>query len=103
MGLRGFPCVSPCSSVSPVVKTLLPRRACRNLEVHAMVVIGFSCGCEVEVGEENLVGAARAEVKQCIAHHGVVDHVGLMAVLENDHGRGLSGHGFFSFARSWLG
>src|SRR6202521_1346882 len=98
-----FPCVSLCSSVSPVVKTLLPRSTRRNLEVHATVVIGFACGCEIEVGEENLVGAARAEVKQSIAHDGVVDHVGPMPVFENEHSRRLSGHGRFRFARSWLG
>src|ERR1700694_4657843 len=79
--LRGFPCVSRCSFESPGVKTLLPRGAGRNLEVHAVVVIGFACGGEIEVGEENLVGAARAELKQGIAHDGVIDHVGLMAVF----------------------
>src|SRR6267378_2887287 len=99
-GLRGFPCASLCSFVSCVVKTLLPRSARRDLEVHAMVVIGFARGCEIEVGEENLVGAARAEVKQSIAHDGVVDHVGLMAVFENEHSRRLSGHGRFRFAGS---
>src|SRR5260370_30511138 len=98
--LRGFPCVPSC----PLgVKSLLPRSACRNLEVHAVVVIGFACGGEIEVGEENLVGAARAEVKQSIAHDGVIDHVGLMAVFENEHSRRLSGHGLFRFARSWFG
>src|ERR1700676_37116 len=102
-GLRGFPCVSLCSSVSPVVKTLLPRSTRRNLEVHATVVIGFAGGGEIEVGEENLVGAGRAEVKQSIAHDGVIDHVGLMAVFENEHSRRLSGHGLFRFARSWFG
>src|SRR6202166_1355972 len=102
-GASRFPCVFLCSFVSPVVKTLLPRSACRNLEVHAMVVIGFACGCEIEVGEENLVGAPRAEVKQSIAHDSVVDHVGLMAVFENEHSRRLGGHGLFWFAGSWFG
>src|ERR1700681_2917229 len=91
------------SFVSPVVKTLLLRSACRNLEVHAVVVIGFAGGGEIEVGEENLVGAARAEVKQSIAHDGIVYHVGLMAVFENEHSRRLSGHGLFRLARSWFG
>src|SRR5438132_7472000 len=88
-GQRGFLCVSLCPSVPPVVKNLLPHSARRDLEVHAMVVIGFACGCEIEVGEQNLVGAARAEVKQSIAHDGVVDHIGLMAVVENEHSRRL--------------
>jgi len=90
------------SSVSPVVKNLLPRSARGDLEVDATIVIGFACGCEIEVGKENLVGTARAEVKQSIAHDGVVDHVGLMAVFENEHSRSLSGHGLFRFARSWF-
>src|SRR4029077_9427002 len=94
---------SLCFCVSPVVNNLLPRSACRNLEVHAAVVIGFACGGEIEVGEENLVGAARAEVKQSIAHDGVIDHVGLMAVFENEHRRRLSGHALFRLARSWFG
>src|ERR1700726_2977630 len=67
-GLRGLPGVPSCPLCG---ETLLPRSACRNLEVHAVVVIGFACGGEIEVGEENLVGAARAEVKQSIAHDGV--------------------------------
>src|ERR1700704_6881073 len=92
-----------CSSVFLVIKNLLPRSARRDLEVHSMVVIGFAGGCEIEVGEENLVGAARAEVKQSIAHDGVVDHVGLMAVFENEHSQRLSGHGRFRFTGSWFG
>src|SRR5437588_7537764 len=90
------------SSVSPVVKNLLPRSARGDLEVDATIVIGFACGCEIEVGKENLVGTARAEVKQSIAHDGVVDHVGLMAVFENEHSRRLGGHGRFRFAGSWF-
>src|SRR5467141_2949038 len=101
-GLRGFPCASLCSSVSSVVKKLLPRSARRDLEVHAMVVIGFACGGEIEVREENLVGAARAEVKQSIAHDGVVDHVCLMAVFENKHSRRLSGYGLFRCTWGWF-
>src|ERR1700719_5249493 len=102
-GFEVFP-VFPCIPSGPRWgRLLLPRSACRNLEVHAMVVVGFACGGEIEVGEENLVGAARAEVKQSIAHDGIVDHVGLMAVFENEHSRRLSGHGLFRLARSWFG
>src|SRR4029077_13652035 len=46
---------------------------------------------------------ARAEVEQCIAHDGVIDHVGVMAVFENEHSRRLRGHGLCRFTRSWSG
>src|SRR5437660_3662983 len=101
-GASRFSQVSPCSSVSPVVKTLLPRSARRDLEVHAPIVIGFACGGEIEVGKENLVGTACAEVKQSIAHDGVVDHVGLMSVFENQHSRRLSGYGLFRCKWGWF-
>jgi hypothetical protein len=78
----------------------LPGCARRNLEVYATVIVGFAGSWEIEVGEENLVGAARAEVKERIAHDGVVEHVGLVAVFENEHGRGLSGHGLFCLVGS---
>src|SRR5437899_11576422 len=86
-GQRGFLCVSLCPSVPPVVKNLLPHSARRDLEVHAMVVIGFACGCETEVGEQNLVGAASAEVKQSIADDAVGAHVRRMASVGNAHRR----------------
>src|SRR5450759_1248272 len=57
-----------------IAELLLPVRACRNLEVHATVVVGFVGGGEIEVGEEDLVGAAGGEVKERIAHDSVVQH-----------------------------
>ena len=45
----------------------LPGCARRDLEVHATVVVGFVGGREVEIGEQDLVGPVRGEVKECIA------------------------------------
>ena len=53
-------------------------------------------GGEIEVGEKDLAGAARGEVKERIADDGVVEHVGMMAVFENQHGRGLGIYGLCS-------
>ncbi len=79
----------------PVVKNLLPRDAGRNLEVHATVVVGFVGGGEIEIGEQDLAGAARGEVKEGIAHDSVVEDLGPVTVFENEHGRRLSGHRLF--------
>src|ERR1700678_535322 len=76
-------------------KTLLPGYAGRELEVYAIVVIHFTGGGEVEIGQQDFLGSAIGEVKECIAHNRVVQHVGLVAVFENEHGRRLSSHGLF--------
>src|ERR1039458_2785211 len=83
-----------------MVKTLLPDRVGRNLEVHPTVVVGFLGGGKVEVPEQDLVGPVRGEIKECIAYNGVVEDFGAVTVFENEHGRRLRAHGFFCLAES---
>src|SRR5271166_3080347 len=86
-----------------VTNDLWVRGAGRNLEIDATVVIGFLRGREIQVGEQNFSSTACREVKERISHDGVVDHVGVVAVFEDEHGRGLSGDGLFWLTRSWFG
>jgi hypothetical protein len=65
-----------------------------------MIVVGFAGGREIEVGQQDLVGAAQAEVEEGIAYDGVVNHVGLVSVLENEDSRWLVGHGICWFRAS---
>jgi hypothetical protein len=90
--------VSPHSAKSFLTKTLSPFCDGRNLEVHTSVVVGFLCGRKVELGEQNLSRAALGELKQRVAHDGVIDYIGLMAVFENQRGRGLNGDAIL-----WIG
>src|ERR1700735_2179817 len=66
--------------LSPWLTVLLPGSGGWNLEVHAAIVVGFVRGRQIEVGKQDFVGAAGGEVKERIAHDGVVQHVGLVSV-----------------------
>src|ERR1700690_3333757 len=61
----------------------------RNLELYALVVVSFTGGGEVEVGEQDFAGAAAGKIKQGIADDRVVDDVRSMSVLEHEHCGGL--------------
>src|ERR1035441_3801201 len=63
-----------------------------NLKVHAPVVVGFVNGWEVEVGKQDLVGPVRGEVKECIAHDGVLEDFGPITVFETEDGGRLLRH-----------
>src|SRR5208282_6069094 len=83
---------APCQAGNGGVRNLWPRRAGWNLEVHATVVVDLAGGGEIEVGEQDLVGAVRGEVKECIAHDSVVEDLGPVTIFENEHSRRLGGH-----------
>src|SRR5450631_74423 len=79
---------------------LPPGSAIRDLEVYAMIVVGFAGGREIEVGKQDFTGATCAEIKERVAHDRVVEHVGLVAVFEHKNSRGLRGYGLFRFTGS---
>lgn len=80
---------------STILRLYFCRLACvffaRNPEIDAMIVIGFLGGGEIEVGERDLVGTSVGEVEEGPADDGVILHLGLAAVLEDEHGGGLRG------------
>ena len=54
-----------------------------HLEIHAVVVVNFVRGGEIQIGEEDLVSEAAGEVEERVPDDGIVFDVGFVAVLEN--------------------
>lgn len=57
-----------------------------EFEVDAAVVVRFAGGGEVDIGKWDFPGAAWGEIEECVSDNGVVDHIGTMAVFENEDG-----------------
>lgn len=71
---------------------LILRGLCRDLEVDATVVVGFLGGRKIEVGKRDLAGTSVGEVEESPVDDGVILHIRLVAVLEDEDGGGLGGY-----------
>ncbi len=53
-------------------------------------VVGFVRRLEIEVGKQDFFGSPLGEVKKRVAHNGVIQHIGMMSVLEKP-GQSMAG------------
>ena len=53
------------------------------MEDYAMIVILFLGGGEIEIGDGNPAGMAGCQVVKCLTDDGVIVHLDLMAVFED--------------------